>query len=218
MLPLSLWSRFSSGALGAASLLLASLSAANPVAAQESTAAANTSASPAATAAATIVEATPARSTARMRLFGQNGVMIDFYENSQCLGGSGPKTRASGGFGDAFSSFVGRAKNTSIGMTETPTTAHLAARDGIFSRAYFREYEVAANQPVALNMAFQNAPGGARCSQFGGTFTPEAGKEYEVTLDLQGQQCMAVVREIQKDGQGEASLKELTLLPTFKCH
>jgi hypothetical protein len=194
-------------------LLLASLGAMNLAAAQESTAGAIASAP----AVATILEAASAPSTARVRLFGQNGAMIDFYENSRCVGGGGPKTRVSGGFGDALSSFVGRAKNVSIGMTETPTTTQLAQRDGMFSKAYFREYEVAANQPVALDMHFQNAPGGARCNQFGGTFNPAAGKEYEVTLNIVGRQCVAVVKEIQKDGQDAVSLRDVTLLPTNNC-
>ena len=154
---------------------------------------------------------------ARLRVFGQNGVTIDFYENSQCVGGDGPKTRASGGMGDAFSSFIGRAKNSSIGMTATATTASLEQRDGYFSKAFFREYEVAANQPVSVDMYFKVAPGGAGCSQFGGTFTPETSKEYEITLNVQGNRCLAVVQEIRKDEQGQAGLTDVTLMPTFQC-
>lgn len=158
--------------------------------------------------------------TTRLRMFGQNGVMVDFYENSVCVGGNGPKTRVSGGVGDAFSSFLGRAKNTSIGMTETPTTSGLAKRDGIMSKAYFREYEIAANQPVTLSMHFQSAagaPGSAYCANLGGTFTPEAGKEYEITLDIHPGKCTAVVNEIQKNEQGPSTLIEVAIAPTQKC-
>ena len=156
----------------------------------------------------------------RVRLFGQNGAMVDFYENSVCIGGSGPKTRVSGGAGDAFSSLFGRAKNTSIGMTETPTTTGLSKRDGIMSKAYFREYEIAANQPMTLSMHFQSAAGAPRsayCPTLGGTFTPEAGKEYEITLDIHPGKCTAVVNEIQKSEQGPATLREVAIAPTQKC-
>ena len=58
------------------------------------------------------------RDTARLRLFGRNGVLVEFYRNSSCIGGPGEKTTVSGGVGDAFSSFLGSAKNTAIGMLD----------------------------------------------------------------------------------------------------
>jgi hypothetical protein len=162
--------------------------------------------------------ATPA--PARVRLFGQNGLMVHFYQNSSCMGGKGPKTTVSGGVGDAFGSMFGRAKNTSIGMPETPTTANLGKRDGYFSKAYFREYEIAGNQPMALRMAYQSAagaPGSKYCRTFGGTFTPEAGKQYEVSLEVSPNQCLAVVREIEESAQGAASLRDVAVAPTKDC-
>lgn len=158
--------------------------------------------------------------TARIRLFGQNGAMVAFYQNSTCIGGNGPKTTVSGGVGDAFASFLGRAKNTSIGMSETPTTTGLANRDGIMSKAYFREYEIPANQPLTLSMHFQNAagvPGSLYCSTLGGTFTPEGGKEYEATLDFDAKKCTAHVREIQKNEQAPATLRDIDIAPTRDC-
>lgn len=166
------------------------------------------------------VEAVEAVAPARVRLFGQNGAMVSFYQNSTCIGGNATKTMVSGSLGDVFSSFLGRAKNTSIGMTETPTTIAIADRDGYFSKAYFREYEVPGNKPVTLEMAFQSAagaPGSQYCSKLGATFTPEAGKEYEVALDVRSGQCLAAVREIQKSEQGPASLRDVKTDPTYKC-
>lgn len=176
-----------------------------------------------------------ARETARIRLFGQNGVMVDFFQNSACYGGGAKAIRVSGGVGDAFSSFLGSPKNVSVGMKDTPNTTNIAKRNGIFSKAYFREYEIAANQPVSLKMAFQNAPaptlthvsvGGVtvtsegatrKCSNLGGTFTPQAGKDYEVALDVHGGQCTAVVREIQSDDSGAVKMQDIAIAPTPKC-
>ena len=36
------------------------------------------------------------RDTARLRLFGQNGVLVESYCNSSCIGGPGEKTTVSG--------------------------------------------------------------------------------------------------------------------------
>lgn len=159
-----------------------------------------------------------ARSTARIRLFGQNGVLVDFYQNSSCVGGDAQKTRVSGGVGDTFSSFLGRAKNTSIGMKDTPNTENLSKRDGALSKAYFREYEIPGNQPLSLRMAFQSGPGaGVVCRNLGGTFTPEAGKDYEVALGFRPGQCVAVVQEIRQDEQGKVTMQDVQTAPVAEC-
>jgi hypothetical protein len=196
-------------AFRSACALLLGLSALSGAAAQE-----------AATAAAASAAAAAPATTARVRLFGQNGVMVRFYQNSSCIGGKGPDTTVSGGAGDAFGSFLGRARNTSIGMAETPTTANLGKRDGYFSKAYFREYEIPGNQPMTLRMAFQSAagaPGSIYCPRLGGTFTPEAGKQYEVTMEAASNQCLAVVREIQESASGPANLRDIPVAATRDC-
>lgn len=200
--------RLRSAALRSASALLLGLCTLAPASAQE--------AQPAP--ALSNEAATPA--PARVRLFGQNGLMVHFYQNSSCMGGKGPKTTVSGGVGDAFGSMFGRAKNTTIGMPETPTTANLGKRDGYFSKAYYREYEIPGNQPMTLRMAYQSAagaPGSTYCGTFGGTFTPEAGKQYEVTLEVSPKQCLAVVHEIEASAEGPASLRDVTVAPTRDC-
>lgn len=162
--------------------------------------------------------AAAARDTARVRLFGQNGVLVEFYQNSSCIGGKAQKTTVSGGMGDAFSSFLGRAKNTSIGMQDTPNTTNLSKRDGMMSKAYFREYEIPGNQPMTLRMHFQSGPGtGYVCRRIGGTFTPEAGKDYEIGLSLRPGGCEAVVEEIQQDAQGAVSMKGIPVAPVVDC-
>lgn len=166
---------------------------------------------------AAVQETAPA--TARVRLFGQNGTTVDFYQNSSCVGGKAVRNRVSGGVGDAFSSLFGSAKNTSIGMKETPTTQQLSQRDGFASKAYFREYEIPANQPFTVSMFFQSVPKGMRfeCRNLGGTFTPESGKEYEIALKFNSDLCLASVEEIRQDEQGKATLVSVDTAPSAKC-
>ena len=195
-------------AIRAACVLLAAIGAMHTATAQEA----------AAVEPAAVEPAAAARDTARVRLFGQNGVLVEFYQNSSCIGGKAQKTTVSGGMGDAFSSFLGRAKNTSIGMKDTPNTTNLSKRDGMMSKAYFREYEIPGNQPMTLRMHFQSGPGtGYVCRRIGGTFTPEAGKDYEIGLSLRPGGCEAVVEEIQQDAQGAVSMKGIPVAPVVDC-
>lgn len=160
------------------------------------------------------------KATARIRLFGQNAVMVNYYPNSKCDGGEG--VRVSGGLGDAFSSFIGTAKNQSLGMPETPNTTNLSARDGMLSKAYFREYEITAGQPLTIAMGFREAraappaaiPGATAtvttravsCRTIATTFVPEPGKDYEAALDIRSSEgvCVQVINEVSATPAGVA--------------
>ena len=158
---------------------------------------------------------------ARLRLFGQNAVLVKYYPNSQCEGGD--SVSVSGGMGDAFSSFIGTAKSQSIGMPETPNTKSLAARDGMLSKAYFREYEIAAGQPVTIAMGFREAraappavmpaggvantaapSGTVYCRTIVTTFVPEKGKDYEAALDIRSSEgvCVQSIHEVRTTPDG----------------
>ncbi|MFJ2990940.1 hypothetical protein ACIPF8_24055 [Collimonas sp. NPDC087041] len=149
---------------------------------------------------------------ARIRLFGQNGMGVKYYPNSACYGGD--SVTVSGGFGDAFSSFLGAASNTSIGMPETPNSGKPGTRNGFFSKAYFREYKIAANQPLTIKLDFQSNPspsvsfqkgqstGYLYCKTLAGTFVPEAGKDYEISLDIKDGMCVPVLNELQTNADG----------------
>jgi hypothetical protein len=157
--------------------------------------------------------------TARIRLFGQNAVMVKFYRNSTCHGRGADETKVSGGLGDAFSSFIGTVKNVSIGMKETPNTVNLAKRNGYASKAYFREYELAAGQPLTIAMKFRDMMpnGSVYCRTIAGTFTPSAGKDYEAALDLGGGGCKAVIREIAAAENGEVSMQDVDVQVAAEC-
>lgn len=140
--------------------------------------------------------------SARIRLFGQNGMGVKYYPNSACYGGD--SVTVSGGFGDAFSSFLGTASNTGIGMPETPNSGKPSARNGIFSKAFFREYKIAANQPLTIKLDFQSNPGVrySYCKTIAGTFMPEAGRDYEISLDIKDGMCVPVLNELQSTSDG----------------
>ncbi|MQR02577.1 hypothetical protein [Glaciimonas soli] len=149
---------------------------------------------------------------ARIRLFGQNGMGVKYYPNSACYGGD--SVTVSGGFGDAFSSFLGVASNTSIGMPETPNSGKPSTRNGYFSKAFFREYKITANQPLTIKLDFQSNPspsvsflkgqstGYLSCRTHAGTFIPEAGKDYEISLDIKNGMCIPVLNELQTTEDG----------------
>lgn len=160
------------------------------------------------------------KNTARIRLFGQNAVMVKYYPNSKCA--KGDSVAVSGGLGDAFSSFLGTVKSQSIGIPETPNTKNMAARDGVLSKAYFREYEIVAGQPMTIAMGFREAqaappavlpvsaasgdrtanmaaPSGAiYCRTIATTFVPEKGKDYEAALDIRSSEgvCVQTIHEV----------------------
>jgi hypothetical protein len=121
--------------------------------------------------------------------------------------------------GSAFGSFVGTASNQSIGIPDTPNVKNITERDGILSKAYFREYVVEAEQPLALFLKLLGTPSGRGtnpgpqhhirryCNAITGTFIPETGKDYEVTLDVEPGFCVARVNQVLiQDG-------EVVLLP-----
>jgi hypothetical protein len=161
----------------------------------------------------------PSRSTTRIRLFGQNGVKVDFYQNSTCYGGSATGTSVSGGLGDAFSSFTGSAKNVRIGMADTPNTLNVEKRDGIMSKAYFREYDITPDQPLTIAMRFASNPGGAYnyCKTVAGTFTPRLGKDYEAAFDIKSDGCEAVITELQEGSAGAIKLQDVDAARSKMC-
>lgn len=135
---------------------------------------------------------------ARIRLFGQNGFGVSFYPKSKCEGGSN-KITVSGGLGTMFSSFLGTVKNDSIGMPETETTKNLAKRSLLLSKAYFREYQIEAGEPIAVAASFGDTSG-AHCDPLTMTFVPEFGADYEGRLDLNANTCTLVMNRVGQDG------------------
>lgn len=138
---------------------------------------------------------------ARIRLFGQNAVGVTLYKNSSCNGGS-ESIRVSGGIGSAFSSFFGSVKNESIGIPETNTTKTLSQRDGILSKAYFKEYAIEPGKPVTVTMGFQDPGLKKYCKAIAATFIPDPKFDYEGRLDLDQNNgvCVFLINQVSADG------------------
>ena len=140
------------------------------------------------------LEGTNVKETARIRLYGLNGVSVKFCADSNCYD-RGKSVTVSGGAGDAFKSFFGRVKNTSIGMTATPCSANPKLCSMLLSKAYFREYEIPSNKPMVIQMSYQTT-GGWYCREITISFKPETGKEYESMFKIKDGKCYIVLNEI----------------------
>jgi hypothetical protein len=153
---------------------------------------------------------------ARVRAFGRNGVSLNFYANSECyqrgVFGLTEGESVSGGFSAAWFSFIGAAKNNTIGIPETNSTMHINDRGGlIFNRVYFREYTVIADEPLTV------AAGEQGCGFLGVTFKPESNRDYEFELEIQGNSCKLRASELIGE-TSPAMLRPLrNYLPASRC-
>ncbi|MDW5418979.1 hypothetical protein R6242_20615 [Iodobacter sp. CM08] len=163
----------------------------------------------------------------RIRVFGQNGAGARIYPGLSCVKSawSSDGIVVSGGMGQAFSSFVGMASNLSLGMAETESSRNLSSKDGVLSKAYYQEHEIAADQPASLALSFNDVSSfyiangvsfstvSRRC---GGnvTFTPQAGIDYEVGFTWVGKKCSIIINQIMsQDGNVELHPVPQTVAP-----
>lgn len=155
----------------------------------------------------------PQAGSARVRFFGQAVIGLTFYKNQTCYAGKGISASRSG-FGGVF----GNKKNISLGMPETPNVTNLKARDGLLASAFYREYSVKANEPLAIHASYHESTGrtGYSCKSFGGVFTPEDGKDYEVSVDISSQFCVVSVLRIDLN-EAALQLAPVTLSESGKC-
>jgi len=168
-------------------------------------------------------------SKSRLRLFGQNGAKVVLYRNSSCIKSSLDKEdeTVSGGLSSAFSSFIGTVSNTSIGIPETDTTRHLNKKDGLLSKAYFREYEISANQPITLVMGFQDVSSfynanGVTYSKTSPSckgaiqFVPYAGADYEAAFSWSERGCELGINRVSQE-DSVTTLKPVKASLAFAC-
>ncbi|WP_295960178.1 hypothetical protein [uncultured Xanthomonas sp.] len=142
---------------------------------------------------------------ARIRFFGQAAIGLEFYRNAMCYGGDAEtETPSSRGFSGAF----GSKKNISLGMAVTPNVTNLKQRSGILAKAFYREYAIAAGEPIAIHASYYETTGpigiSSRCKDFGVSFVPEKGQDYEVSLDLSRQTCHLTISRISETSDGIA--------------
>ena len=165
--------------------------------------------------------------TSRLRMFGQNGASAVLARASSCAKNiwSEDVEKVSGGMGSAFSSFIGTVSNTSLGIAETDTTRNLSKKDGMLSKAYFREYVIPADKPSTMSMGFQDVysfyvASGVRYDwvkpscRGAITFTPRAGEDYEAAFVWEGKVCrLSVNQVVTKDGTTELIPMPVTRAP-----
>ncbi|MBN6112951.1 hypothetical protein [Xanthomonas bonasiae] len=149
---------------------------------------------------------------ARIRFFGQAVIGLEFYRNTMCYGGDAEsETPSSSGFGGAF----GSKKNISLGMPVTPNVTNLKQRNGILAKAFYREYAITAGEPIAIHASYYETTGSSPyftspngisrgCDDFGVSFVPEKGQDYEVALDLSRQYCHLTISRISETSDGVA--------------
>jgi hypothetical protein len=130
---------------------------------------------------------------ARIRFFGQAAIAIKFFKNQSCYGGRGIQASKTN-----LGAMFGNSKSITLGMPDTPTVASLKSRDGILFNAFYREYAVKANEPLTIYAAYAETTGrtGISCPPFSAVFNPEAGKDYEVTVDVGGPSCVFQIKQI----------------------
>ena len=157
--------------------------------------------------------------SARIRLFGQNGrPSIMVVQIGKDTDAKSVEVNVGGGLGDAFGSLLLMSKNESIGIAETESTRNLASKNGILSKAFYREFVIPAGKQVKVRNAFigltsvnSNPVTGrtivqsqSNCTSDTVFFTPQAGKDYEVGF-INGKTCTAMVFEVQTI-EGETTL------------
>lgn len=134
---------------------------------------------------------------ARLRLFGMNGAGVVYYPQTECIPDQGG-VRVSGSLGQAFKSFTGGVSSVSIGMPPSRNSGN--PQSGVVSQGYFVERVVAANEPMVVRVGFSSGPAapGVRtwsCA-VGGTFSPEAGRDYELVGSVEGNFCRIALNEL----------------------
>ncbi|QBJ79944.1 hypothetical protein [Aquitalea sp. USM4] len=131
---------------------------------------------------------------ARIRFFGQNGIDLSFYRNRTCyqdgLFGLKGGESVSGGFGSGLASLLGTVGSIGIGMPETNSSMHLHDKDLIGSKAFYREYEFTADEPLTVAARW----GGCRTQAL--TFKPEANKDYEFEMTEQNGLCELIASRL----------------------
>lgn len=161
---------------------------------------------------------------ARIRLYGQNQAPTVMVSGIDCAAGEkGRKVNVGGTLGQAFGSLTGTVSSESIGIAETVHSRQLGERNGILSRAFFREMPIPAGKAVNVHTMFNGLTNIHRaydsttvqrqtsCRSGTVSFVPQAGRDYEVV----GDHGCGGVRVFEVDGQG--GLAPVPLADAVSC-
>lgn len=141
---------------------------------------------------------------ARIRIFGRNSVYVHLFKNAECytnqfLGTAPNQVVASGGFSDTMGSLFGSVSNVTIGMPESPTTKRIDDISFFGARAFYKEYEIDAGQPLTLNSGIVDPGASCRVTV---SFIPQPGKNYEAFFHIRNSSCYLQAKEIVTTADG----------------
>ncbi|WP_165009424.1 hypothetical protein [Neisseria yangbaofengii] len=162
---------------------------------------------------------------ARIRIYGQNQKPSTVEAGIDCNSGrKGQKFSTGGSLGEAFGSLTGTVKSQSIGIAPTETSKRLGEKNGILSRAFFREFVIPAGKAANVQAFYVGLTNvnetpthviimkEGSCQSKKGSFVPQAGKDYEV-IGVDGRACGVAVYEVSSQG----NLKNIPLNEAVSC-
>lgn len=159
---------------------------------------------------------------ARIRLYGQNQKPTSM--TYRLPNGKKVNVGVGASLGESFSSFIGTAKNTSLGMPKTAMVNNMKRYNGILSKVLYHEFVIPAGTPISVHNSFiglstslpeTNDKTGISnrtvttytepsCTGDDITFTAEAGKDYEVVPAHNSRACGVVLLQINADGSTQS--------------
>jgi hypothetical protein len=143
--------------------------------------------------------------TARIRLFGNNGLPVAINPGQDCASSKEPLYAYGYTVADKVNSTLGQHTKRSVGMPASWRSDHLSYGES------YAEFVIPAGLPSVVVMKMLT--GEAFCVPDPRVFVPEAGKDYEAYLQRQGGQCGGVIRLL-SDVEAPGAVAEV---PSSRC-
>jgi len=124
--------------------------------------------------------------TARIRLFGNNGLPVAINPGQDCASSKEPLLAYGQTLADKINSSLGQHTKRSVGMPASWRSDHLSYGES------YSEFVIPAGKPSVIVMKL--VTDGLICMAPARVFVPEAGKDYEAYLDRYDGKCIGRVR------------------------
>lgn len=147
-----------------------------------------------------------AKNSARLRVFGNNGIGMVIYTNmNECPLSSENGLRVSGKIQQSINAFLSQEDNISIGMPVSDRVKN--PYQSIFGNDFFTELVIPA-KPITIQSTFTSADY-SYCKPITVTLFPEAGKDYETVLNINkiDRYCQLKILRIDNDGNSFEDVK-----------
>ncbi|WP_265533287.1 hypothetical protein [Pseudomonas saponiphila] len=126
--------------------------------------------------------------TARIRLFGNNGLPAAIKPGQDCMSKQEPVYAYGYSLADKVNSTLGQHTRRSVGMPASWRSEHLSYGES------YAEFVIPAGKPSVVLMKM--VAGQAFCLPPANVFEPQPGKDYEAYLHRQSGTCMGVIRQL----------------------